>query len=295
MIAVLILSLCSCRGENGKTDEYEAVLYFANAQKTQLVSEKRKISVNKDDEIINKVVGELLKGPQSQGFKRIIPEKTKLLSVIKEDDNAKLEFSKEFYNSDKNESILVISSVVRTVTEIDGINSVEFWVENEPMKDSDGKVMGKIRKQDIVYDTEPDVETKKFITLYFADKNSEYLNHEVRKISISPKETLEMRIMKELIKGPESDKMVKTVPPETKIMSVETKEGVCFVNLSQDFVTKHPGGTAGETMTVYSIVNSLTELDYIDKVQFLIEGQKMEVFINMIFNEPFERDESLIK
>ena len=48
-------------------------------------------------------------------------------------------------------------------------------------------------------------------------------------------------------------------------------------------------------LTIYSVVNSLTELPHIDKVQFLIEGQKVEVFKHMIFNEPFVRDDEIIK
>ena len=106
---------------------------------------------------------------------------------------------------------------------------------------------------------------------------------------------MEMRIIKDLLKGPVNPTLMKTIPGETKIISVETKEGVCFVNLSQEFKSRHTGGSAGEMMTVYSIVNSLTELENVDKVQFLVEGQKLEVFIHMIFNEPFVRDPELIQ
>ena len=66
------------------------------------------------------------------------------------------------------------------------------------------------------------------------------------------------------------------------------------MNFSQEFVSKHSGGSAGEYMTVYSIVNSLTELEHIQKVQFLVDGNKLEVFKHMVFNEPFERDASII-
>mgnify|MGYP003304269782 CR=1 FL=1 len=51
----------------------------------------------------------------------------------------------------------------------------------------------------------------------------------------------------------------------------------------------------GEQLTIYSIVNTLTALEGIEKVQFLVEGQKNESFIHMLINEPFVRDESLIK
>ena len=67
------------------------------------------------------------------------------------------------------------------------------------------------------------------------------------------------------------------------------------MNLSSDFVTKNNVGTAAERMTIFSIVNSLTELSNVDKVQFLIEGEKKEVYHHMIFNEPIERDISMIQ
>ena len=70
---------------------------------------------------------------------------------------------------------------------------------------------------------------------------------------------------------------------------------ICFVNFSSEFVTKHSGGSAGEAMTVYSIVNSLTELKNVDKVQFLVEGNKIDVYKHLEFNEPFPRDETWIK
>ena len=48
-------------------------------------------------------------------------------------------------------------------------------------------------------------------------------------------------------------------------------------------------------MTIYSIVNTLTELDNIQRVQFLIEGQKSESFIHMMINEPFESEEMYVE
>lgn len=61
--------------------------------------------------------------------------------------------------------------------------------------------------------------------------------------------------------------------------------------MSGDFVVKHTGGSVGEWFTIYSIVNSLTELDNIKKVQFLIEGEKQQDFKgHMDFSKPFEAD-----
>ena len=147
---------------------------------------------------------------------------------------------------------------------------------------------------DIVYDSQLVVADYRYVKLYFANEGANGLIPEGRTVTVNSKESLEYVLVNELIKGPEADYAYQTVPEGTKILSVETKEGTCFVNLSQEFKSKHPGGSAAENMTIYSVVNTLTELETVDKVQFLIEGQKMEVFIHSIFNEPFERNENII-
>jgi spore germination protein GerM len=133
------------------------------------------------------------------------------------------------------------------------------------------------------------------LVLYFGDEQAEYLVAERRNVEISNGNTVEKAVVEELLKGPTEMGHMKTIPQETKILSIETKNKVCFVNLSKDFVDKHSGGVAAEQLTVYSIVNSLTELGTVDRVQFLIEGEKREDFIHIAFNEPILRNKSIIR
>ena len=292
---VVILSLCSCNHNNKNLIEYETELFFAASGKTGIASEKVKVYVETLDKIYEAVVNKLLEGPSSQNLVRIIPEGTKLLSAKFSEGILTLDFSEEIYSKEESENILIRTSIISTMSAMKEIKGVQLTVEGEYMTDSDGEIIGILGNEDIVYDTEPETEEKKYIKLYFSDLKSEKLIAEAREISVSQKETMEMRVLKELLKGPVNPKLMKTIPSETKILSVETKEGICFVNFSQEFRTRHTGGSASEMMTVYSVVNSLTELDGIDKVQFLIEGQKKDVFIHLIFNEPFSRDQELIQ
>lgn len=292
---LLLLSLGACNDNNKNLIEYEAQLYFANSGKTQLASENVKIYVETLDKIYEAVVNKLLEGPSSQNLVKIIPEGTKLLSLKLSEGILTLDFSKEIYAKEESENILIRTSIISTMSSMKEITGVELLVEGKLMTDSDGEQIGVLGNEDIVQSTEPEIEEKKYIKLYFSDLNSEKLIAEAREITVSQKETMEMRVLKELVKGPVNPKLMKTIPAETKILSVETKEGICFVNLSQEFRTRHSGGSAGEMMTVYSIVNSLTEIEGVEKVQFLIEGQKKDVFIHLIFNEPFSRDQELIQ
>ncbi len=68
----------------------------------------------------------------------------------------------------------------------------------------------------------------------------------------------------------------RTLPSEAKLISIQVTDGLALVNFSKEFVTKHPGGSTGEIMTILSLVSSLTCLPNIDRVQILVEGQRID-------------------
>ena len=293
LVAVMLITMLSACEESSL--KYSAKLYFVNSDSTELVQETREISIPDDVSVAESVVKELLTGPKNPEYKAIIPKETKLNEITLAGNLVIVDFSKEVYPETDADIILLSTSVLRTLTEIAGITRVLVTVDGGDFDTYDGNSVGIMDKDDIVYDTTPEVKQQQYITLYFADEDGAALVAEERKITINEKEKIEMQAIKELIKGPEGKDKNRTIAAETKILSIETKEGVCFVNLSQEFIARHPGGTMGEQLTIYSIVNTLTALEGIEKVQFLVEGQKNESFIHMLINEPFVRDESLIK
>lgn len=134
------------------------------------------------------------------------------------------------------------------------------------------------------------------IVLYFAGENAEKLVQEKRMVNYETyKQNPQKIIVEELIRGPLDSKLYSVIPEGTKLLSVEVKDRKAIVDLSKEFVDNHVGGSTGEMMTIYGIVNSLTELKDIDNVEFKIEGVIKEDFKgHMIFNEPFERNEEII-
>ncbi|MDK2821146.1 MAG: hypothetical protein PWP31_1111 [Clostridia bacterium] len=117
--------------------------------------------------------------------------------------------------------------------------------------------------------------TKTKVTLYFSDQQSMYLIPEEREV-LKADEGLEEVVIRELIKGPQKENLVKTIPEGTELLSTSVIDNVVYVSFSNEFKSRHWGGTAGENMTIYSVVNSLCKLPGIEKVQFLLEGEKVE-------------------
>ena len=147
-------------------------------------------------------------------------------------------------------------------------------------------------QRDPAIDPKPSQETITF-TLYFADQEAMYLQGEER--TVTKGGSIAELMINELIKGPESPGLLATIPKETKLLSLEIKNGVAYVNFSKEIKTNHWGGSAGETMTVFSVVNTLGQLPEIKKIQFLIEGEKQEAIWGHYYTlEPFEPDPNLI-
>lgn len=134
------------------------------------------------------------------------------------------------------------------------------------------------------------------VTLYFSDDQAMNLVPETREVAISKEEKMESVVIRELIKGPANNQLGQVIPNGTRLLSSEVADGIAYVDFSKEFRDNHWGGSAGETMTVYAVVNSLCRLPDVKKVQFLLEGVKQEniLYGNMDTSIPIEPDFSLV-
>lgn len=100
--------------------------------------------------------------------------------------------------------------------------------------------------------------------------------------------------MEELIRGPANEETYPTINPETKVNNVTVQDGVCYVNLSESFLTQMTNVTS--EVTIYSITNSLVELPNVNKVQISINGDTSGTYREKIpFSTIFERNLELIE
>lgn len=114
------------------------------------------------------------------------------------------------------------------------------------------------------------------VQLWFSDSQGQKLIVEEREIS--KVEGIARATINELIKGPSMDSdLLPTIPVGTVLRDINVKsDGLIIVDFSKELITNHIGGSTAETLTVYSIVNTLTQFPTVDRVQFLVEGQYVE-------------------
>jgi len=147
---------------------------------------------------------------------------------------------------------------------------VEHYFENFPM--------GVRENSPTVTQDIPPSASDKTYKLYFSNDNLEKLVPEDRQIdqSIWPKLDLTQKaslVMSELIQGPQSNNLIPTIAPTTKLLSITTKNGLATVDFSRDIRDDFPGGALAESMTIRSIIWSLTQIPGINGVRILVNGE----------------------
>ncbi|MFW6034762.1 MAG: GerMN domain-containing protein [Halothermotrichaceae bacterium] len=131
------------------------------------------------------------------------------------------------------------------------------------------------------------------VKLYFSTKDAMYLDIEKREVDGA---NLYINTINELIKGPQSSQLNQTIPEGTEVLDIEVKDRIVRVSFNRALIENHWGGSTGETMTVYSIVNTLVQFNEIDKVLLLIEGKKIDTLAGHLFlEEPLTVNKDIIK
>ena len=81
--------------------------------------------------------------------------------------------------------------------------------------------------------------------------------------------------MELLIQGPQNEALSKTIPEGTKINNVELKGDILYLDLSKEFIENHVGGEENESITIYSIVNTMTRLTEVNGIKILHYTKKL--------------------
>ena len=128
------------------------------------------------------------------------------------------------------------------------------------------------------------------VSLCFYNSNTKSLVPEGRLIDV--KELIEepyKKLMELLIEGPQNESLSKTIPEGTIINKIELKGDILYLDLSKEFVDNHSGGEEMESATIYSIVNTMTNLTEVNAVKILIDGEENKAFNDnkIKFDDPF--------
>lgn len=142
---------------------------------------------------------------------------------------------------------------------------------------------------------EPAVEEKtEEVVLFFGnneyimtgDEQYEWMLTEVQEITYG-EICLEEAIVRALMAGPmDTDKLSTGFTETIQLISVDVLDGTAYVNFASEGLH---GGSMQESYIIAQVVESLTQLDSVDRVQFLVDGQEAETLMgHMSIEGPIE-------
>lgn len=211
--------------------------------------------------------------------------------------NIELYFDLTYDTIDAEDLLFFKACVVKSLLNLEDVNSVTMYLTDVSNPDEETATVSEMFDYDsfdLAFGDENGYAQKGTITVYFANESGDTLKEYRKVLEITNNTSLPRLVMDTLIEGPSGEGYTATIPEQTKIQNISIKDGICYVDLSDEFYDA--GNPLKNDIIVYSVVNSLVELPNVSKVQFLKNGEKQALFRgSMPFDGIFERNLDLIE
>ena len=297
-VVLVACMLCACTAPNEKKVKNDKTIeiYYLNKEETRVVMEEYQPVETTTEALLPEIIGILGTQPENVDLRATITDSYSVLDYSVEESQLVLNLDVRYLELEATEEVLTRAALVRTLTQIPGIEYVSFAIENEPLQDTMGNPIGTMTAGTFIDNAGTEINSyeKVKLHLYFANEKGDGLIEVNRTIVYNSNISLEKLVVEQVITGPTNEESFPTINPESKIMSVTVKDGICYVNLDEAFLTQ-PYNVSSE-VTIYSLVNSLVELSNVNKVQISINGKTDVMYReNTDLTTFFERNLELIQ
>lgn len=294
---LLPLLLCSACGSRTQSEEGKLYnIYYVNNEETKNIAGEYVSQTEDTEELLAELLEQLSLVPSKFEYEAPLAGSLEILGYTLDKGQLTINFDENYRGMDSVKEVLTRAAIVRTLTQIQGIDYVSFTVQGDLLTDSSGLAIGTMSSDSFIDNAGNEINAYESVNLrlYFANEEGTGLVEENRRnVVYSSNISLEKLVVEKLVEGPVSDGAYPIVNPSTKIISVTVRDGVCYVNLDETFLNQ-PYSISAE-VTIYSITNSLVELSNINKVQITINGETNLLYRERIsLNEVFERNLDLL-
>ena len=272
LLVVLLLLGCS----SGEAQKGTFFISYLNKDQTQIVKESYEPSTDVKDTtlLLQELIGVLATDSGSLDFVKPIPDEVKVKSIkLNEYGIVHVTFTGKYEDLLPVQDVLCRVAIVQTLTQVDDVKGVEFSIGKNPLCDSRGRLVGVMTMDDIVENPGELINSiqQADIDLYFSNATGDGLTVESQTVYYNSNVSLEKLVIEHLLAGPKKTEGAQaSIPAETSLVNVSVADRVCYVSLDEGFLTQNYD--IQEPIVIYSLVNSLTALPHIDRVQISVNG-----------------------
>lgn len=296
MLFLFACMLIGCGAKEETPAEGDYYLYYTNVEETGLEREVYDAGETTAEGLIKELLSASEKVPGESSHINLLTDEIKIDEYKYENTNVTLNMSESYSAMSRTKEVLIRAGLVRTLVQIEGVDSVTIMIAGEPLRDSKGVEIGPLYENSFIENSGKEINSyvNTTLKLYFADAEGQALLTEEREIYYSSNVPLERVVVEQVVKGPKSQSLGATVSPDTKVLGATVVDRVCYVNLSKEFADHTLNVT--QELPIYSIVNSLVMNCDVKKVQISVEGESDFIFReSMDLNQPYERKFDLVR
>lgn len=276
-ILAILLSLSACGKEEKPQGNNLYSIYCLNREDTRIAPVDYATDTTDSMKLAGELIEVLSEIPDDVNYHEAVHNFAVIGYNIHE-NQLQISVDDNYKNLDATTEVLTRAALVRTLTQIDGIEYITMKVREQDLTDNMGVAIGMMSADQFVDNAGNEINSyeKVKLTLFFASQNGKYLVKANRTVIYNSNISMEKLVVEQIIGGPTNDEIYPTINPDTKIVNVTVTDGICYVNLDEGFLSQVSNVSADAS--IYSLVNSLVELPNVNKVQISINGETDVVF-----------------
>ncbi len=290
--------MSGCGNEDASDGKNNVKVYYLNSDETGIIFQEYVVAADMNDteKVIDELLTQMKTMPEKLEYEAPIYGPVNLLSYSLRNDILTLDFANTYTTTKKTTEILDRAAMVRTLTQIPGVEYVTFTVEGAPLLDGNGNMIGNMAADNFVYNAGNEINAyeKAELVLYFATEDGQELVPVYRTVVYNSNILMQRLVIEQVISGPNTDLAYPTINPQTKINSVSVRDGVCYVDF--DSVVNIRTNDMDPKIALYSLVNTICETADVNKVQISINGSSDVNFMEKIsLGTVFERNLDIVR
>ena len=274
-----LLLFCSCAADKEPPHELQLMLPALgrnNELVAQTVTQSNYYGPAEIDPLLNSLMGQL--------FGTLV----ELEYWALEDNSLRVVLSRDYFSLSEIDKTLTTCCIVLTLCQLDSVSRVQVSVLGTPIYSQPF-----LSPEDIIFTGAEEIPREILVELYFPRSGGRGLGFEIRQLTLTEDDDLYTSVTHALLSGPENSSLRSPFPENLTVKAVKMEGGICHVNFSSHLL-EIESPPAELDLLLYSIVDTLGNLDSVNSVQLLVEGEPLKSFGNTDTSVPLEPDFGLL-
>ena len=280
LLILLLIPGCRKTVTEEQMGDDSVLAYYVNAAMTRLTGDAHKLQAADLSGRIEELYAVLQESGHGETV-AAVPESLKLISQNVDSRILSLDLEGPYYEMSTASQVMCLAALTKTMTQLEEVDYIRLSVNGSPVTQGETEV-GILRSGMFMDDIKdnPDSYIDTELVLYFASEDGRQLVKTTLSVGYQSGSSLERIVVEQLLRGPQV----------SGVLGVNVRDGICYVNFDDKFISDSLSG-GYDYIPVYSLVNSLTELPTVQKVQLMINSKTdVSYSDNISFAAPLERN-----